>query len=520
MAQDRQSTAERRRNQFRNRRQEILLNLRHELTELSQQCHQKNMPEAAQDVTAISLELTAPTTGQAIPSLAQLPISSKLSTDEQLWRTRLRSIRSDKAKELYSLGRSSLRADLPSLAYQLIQDVLRLDPDHKHARSVLGQQLFSDRSRENDATYAGEWVSPFEARTRSGSNPETNHPEFGWIPISHVTRYEEGHRPWKGKWISIEKEAELRRDFTNAWEIRTEHFLVKTNTSREEGVVLSRKLEIYYDWLRTNFAAFFDTPKTLAQRFEQAQAGRRGRAQSQPMDVHYYATRAEYDRRLRGRIPPNLVTNGLYWEDDRTCYLFRNEENGELDTAFHEATHQILDLATLEHRLAAARKKRILLRQTTLSPWVLCENSNFWILEGLACYMESFRITDGMTSAGDPGHIRFLGARQRLLNDRFFIDTRTFSSLGKDTFRQHPNHTQLYTQGSGFAHFLLHYKDGLYRDALIGLLSAVYRPDLQQVTKEPSLETLTGVPFDVLDLQYRDHMENLAMQLQQLPAGP
>ena len=205
-----------------------MLNLSHELSELSRQCFEKGLAQAAQDVTAISLELTTATQRRRPPSLVQLPVSKQLPPEEQLWRNRLRVIRQDKAQELYSLARSALsKADLPSLAYELVLDVLKLAPDHKYARAVLGQRLFNDRARAEDPTYAGEWVSPFEAAKRSGSNPEVEHPHFGWIPASHVPRYEQGLRFWNGKWVSEQKEAELRRDFSNAWNIESEHFLVQ-----------------------------------------------------------------------------------------------------------------------------------------------------------------------------------------------------------------------------------------------------------------------------------------------------
>lgn len=500
----------RRLSQFHERRRQLLGSLRRDLSALSEKCHLDGQGDLATDITAVSLDLTAPESGQSLPRLVQLPVSDRLPDYERIVRNRIAVLRGEKAKELYILARAALReAQLPSMAYLLIHDVLRLDPDHKHSRAVLGQQMFRDPARREDKTYAGEWVSPFEASRRIGNTPDVNHETFGWIPAAHVPRYEEGLRPWGGRWIVKEKEAELRRNFRNAWEIRTEHFLVKTNTSLEEGVQLSRRLETYYGWLHTNFAAFFDTPQDLRRRFEQAQSVSRRTFPQRPMQVHYYANREEYQERTRGKIPPNIVTNGLYWEPDRTCYLFRNPEDPETSTAFHEATHQIFDWVTRDHRVTAARK---LLRQRgqRSGEWVLCRNSNFWVLEGIACYMESFQIIDGQPVVGDPKNIRFMGATRRLLADNFYIDMRTFSSLGKETFRRHPNHTQLYTQGSGVAHFLLHYKGGLYRDAFIALLSGVYQPDMANLTVDPSLEKLTGVPFDVLDLQYREHITELS----------
>ncbi|MDG1897932.1 MAG: hypothetical protein P8J37_23775 [Fuerstiella sp.] len=508
------SRTEWRREQFQKQRQKLLLNLRHELSELSQQCHDKGLTQAAKDVTATSLDLTTALPRPQPPSLVQLPVSKLLPSEEQLWRNRLHAIRQDKAQELYILARSALsKAHLPSLAYELVLDVLKLAPDHKYARAVLGQRLFNDRGRADDPTYAGEWVSPFEASKRSGSNPEVNHPQFGWIPASHVPRYEQGLRFCNGKWVSEQKEAELRRNFSNGWQIESEHFLVKTNASREEGVEISQKLEIFHDWLQTNFAGFFETPAALKARFDQVRVGRGSRSTVKPMVVHYYATRDEYDRRMRGRIPPGIVTNGFYWEQDKTCYLFRNPDGSGLSTAFHEATHQIFDLATLGDRLSAARKRRIELRQRRVTPWVMCEKSNFWMLEGIACYVESFEINEGVTSVGRPDYIRFVAAQQRLLRDNFFVPLQLLSGLGKDAFQHHVNRPQLYSQGSGVAHFLLHYDNGAYRDAFVKLLAAAYRPDLNRVTEDPSLEKITGVKFAVLDQQYREHMENLAVRV-------
>ena len=131
---------------------------------------------------------------------------------------------------------------------------------------------------------------------------------------------------------------------------------MKTNVSLEEGVQLSTKLEIFHAWLQQNFAAFFETPKSLQERFEKA--GRPSSARrTRPMEVHYYATRDEYQKRVQGKVPPNIETNGLYWQPDRTCYFYRNPEKQDLSTLFHEATHQILDVATADARRVAARAR-------------------------------------------------------------------------------------------------------------------------------------------------------------------
>ena len=154
-------------------------------------------------------------------------------------------------------------------------------------------------------------------------------------------------------------------------------------------------------------------------------------------------------------------------------------------------------------------------------PWVLCEKSNFWIIEGLACYLESFEIVDAKVSVGRPDYVRFDTARQRMLDPAFlfYMPSRQFFGLGKDAFQKHPQVSPLYTQASGFTHFLMHYDDGLYRDDLIALLATIYRPDLSNILEEPSLTRIAGVSFDDFDHQYRTHMENLNDQIRAAEAA-
>jgi hypothetical protein len=188
-----------------------------------------------------------------------------------------------------------------------------------------------------------------------------------------------------------------------------------------------------------------------------------------------------------------------------------NRDQNNLATLFHEATHQILDVHTLDSRNLAAREKARKLQQRRSTPWVLCENSNFWIIEGLACYFESFEIIDGQVSVGRPDYVRFDTARQRMLDPafHFYLPTQQFFTLGKDEFQGHPQVSPLYTQASGFAHFLMEYEDGLYRDDLIALLAAIYRPDVKNILEEPSLTKIAGVSFNDFDHQYRTHMQNI-----------
>ena len=506
---DDDSTRDRRHRQLLEKRQVILESLQRDLKSVRSWCIEHELPDADAEVAELTQSILSPDADFALPKLVTPHVSKALPIEDQQWQLQLRHHREERAKELYTLARSTLRAGFPSLAFGMIGDVIRIDPDHKFARSVLGSQLFADPARKDDLDYAGEWVSQFEKEKRSKS--EIYHTSYGWIPAVNVARYEEGMRPWKGNWISVEKDAELRRNFANGWVVESENFKVKTNVSLEMGVQLTQRLEIFNAWLQQNFAAFFDTPQTLQDRIETASLRSSNRKKKQ-LEVYYYATREEYQKQVEDKVPPNLETNGLYWEDDQRSYFFDNPDKIGFSTLYHEATHQILDMATRDARNIAAKSRGLKLKQRPPYRWKLGENSNFWVLEGIACYFESFDIENGHVSVGNPAYVRFDTACQRIVDPQFafFVPSQTFMQLGQQDFQHHPQISQLYTQGAGFAHFLMHYEDGLYRDDLITLLSAMSRPDPADALNEPSLPKIAGVTYEVLDRQYHSHMQSLA----------
>jgi len=482
------STRDRRHRQLLEKRQEILESLQRDLKSVRSWCIEHELPDADAEVAELTHSILSPDADSALPKLVTPPVSKALPIEDQQWQLQLRHHREERAKELYTLARSTLRAGFPSLAFGMIGDVIRIDPDHKYARSVLGSQLFSDSARKDDLDYAGEWVSQFEKEKRSKS--ETCHPSYGWIPAVNVVRYEEGLRPWKGNWISVEKDAELRRNFANGWVIESENFKVKTNVSLEVGVQLSQRLEIFNAWLQQNFAAFFDTPQTLQDRIESASLRSSNRKKKQ-LEVYYYATREEYQKQVEGKVPPNLETNGLYWEDDQRSYFFDNPDKIGFSTLYHEATHQILDMATRDARNIAAKVRGLKLKQRPPYRWKLGENSNFWVLEGIACYFESFDIENGHVSVGNPEYVRFDTACQRIVNPQhaFYVPSQTFMQLGQQDFQHHPQISQLYTQGAGFAHFLMHYEDGLYRDDIQRCCLRFIAPILQTLSTNHRCQT-------------------------------
>lgn len=391
-----------------------------------------------------------------------------LPENEYRARRELQRLLTKHAIDLYKISRYMIKAGYPSQAYFLIREVLRYDSDNKAARRLLGYVRYKDL-----------WVTPFAAQMYRKNY--VWHDQFGWLPESRVDEYENGQRYYLGQWMSVAKETAARQDFRRAWEVRTDHFLVKTNHSLEKGVEIATKLEEFYQHFFQIFITFFNSPEQIEKLF--ASGSRSSSNQLERLhEVHYFRTRDEYNRKLVNKIPQINITDGLYYTTDRTSYFFHDPKQDKTHTLYHEATHQLLYESIDEERRVAYTK-------------------DFWLLEGIACYMESFKIEDGEVSLGDPNFNRFMEAGYRFIVNRYYIPLHEFSAIHSEDYKRHPEITKNYSQAAGLVKFFMEYKDGVYRDALIQHLSNIYKGENTRI-QYPSLEQLTGVDYRTLDRQY------------------
>lgn len=446
-----------------------------ELKKLHKECMARNEPTGAKAIENIlTPENHSILVMPKLPRELQADLPLSLSANERYWRSQLRRLQSEYAKDVYLLARRVLGAGHPSFAYELVLEVTRHDSDNKPARNLLGY-----------VQYGEEWMSPFERDQLK--RHYVNHPEFGWLPAAHVAKYEQGERRYRTRWISAQKESELRRSFDNAWTIRSEHYLVKTNHSLEKGVEISRALEDFHRFFRSMFPGFYNSPAQLKKLFAGGAVMRR--TTSQLYEVHYFRNQDEYVGTLK-HIPNIGVTNGFYYPKNRVAYFFDVPNVNTTPTLFHEATHQLLYESQGRNRDIA-------------------EAAHFWVIEGIANYMETFQRTDDAWSVGNPQFVRVFWARKRLLDENFYITFDRFSRMGLQPFQQDPviaNLRRRYSQATGLTHFFIHYDGGRYRDALIDHIAQLYSP-IDRVRRNPStMEELTGMTSLEIDRQYREYM--------------
>ncbi len=409
--------------------------------------------------------------------LPNIPVT--LDGVDRQWRVKLQQLETDFANELYLMSRRAMTLYHASFAFRLIREVAFHNPDHEFARKLLG--FVRDGNM---------WTTPFAKKQKL--QKYVDHPQFGWILEKNVARYEQGQRLFNGRWISSEKEKTIRTNFKYAWVIQTENFEVTTNHSLEKGVEIGRALEVFHRFFLREYAAFFDSPQQMQRLFETGGSIRR----SKQYRVYYYQSKEEFVSALKPREARVAEINGLYMPIDQVAYFFHPEEDEtNFETMFHEVTHQLLSESSAQ----------------TINN--LGEFANFWLVEGFASYMESFKISiTGSTSVGDPEHIRMYWAKRHVVEDNFYVPLKKFTSMGKNEFQRTPTTvlSKYYSQGSGLAFFLLHYEGGVYRDEFIKHMSLVYSPNSRVRDNPPTLEELTGVSFEILDQQYIEFIKSLS----------
>jgi hypothetical protein len=381
------------------------------------------------------------------------------------WQGRWKTLRDAQAEALFTLARRAIENRQPSLAYQLVTEAVRENPDHAAARRVLGYVRYRDA-----------WHTPFEIRQLSGG--KVWHQTLGWLPKAHVARYERGERFYQGRWMPAADEAKLRADLARGWRVESDHYVVTTNHSLEAGVRLSRQLEQLHAIWQQVFIGYLADAGELKRRF----AGRATRPAAKQHQVVYFRTRDEYNDELRAAQPRIDITLGIYLDTTRVAYFFAAEDAGP-GTLYHEATHQLFQ----ESRRVVPDVGR---------------RDNFWVIEGVACYMESLADSGDHFTLGGPNAGRMPAARHRLLVDKFYVPLAELVRLGMDALQNDERLPRLYSQAAGLCDFLLHHRDGRYREALVDYLVAVYTG---RATAD-ALAEVTGQDYATLDRQYAEFM--------------
>ncbi len=393
--------------------------------------------------------------------------ASHSSPAETNLRARFRQLRREQAERFFQLALQAARSGNVELTFRCLNHAARDDPDHPGLRRFWGYQRYQDR-----------WVTSLAAsRLRRGW---LNHPRWGWLPAAHLERYQQGQRPVRGRWLPVREAQRLHSDPSTPWRVETAHFVVESTATLEQAVALSRRLERLYHVWQVLFAAYAFPPSRVKSALAASRSLHRPRRKFR---VVYFATEEQYRRALRQYLPAEVRTLGFYLAPQRRSFFFVPEDPDD-PTLFHELTHQFCN------------ETRPVSRQVG-------QRANFWIVEGVACYMESLQLHDTYALVGGVDAERLQDARHYLVHDRFYLPLEQLCGLGMQQLQHHRQITKLYAQSAAWTHLLMHAQQGRFRPVLMQYLGQVFRGRDDAGT----LRRLLGRSWQELDAQYRQFMQ-------------
>ena len=381
------------------------------------------------------------------------------------------------AARLFPLAESCMKYGLFTRAYRLVKAVLDADPDHKKARGIL--------------SYA--WDSSSKKRiTKWEADMKKTHfltPE-GWFEKKRKSDFDKGLRPYQGKWLPKEKEAEYRkRNNYNPFAVETEHFEVQTLLGREKAFEFGLRLEDFYRQFFEFYLGFYDQVQAAKLLFNTGK-------QKKKHQVFVFPSRVEYLEFVKADHGDNelLRRSGGFWSPgERKSYFFwtdRSDEN--MNTLYHEVTHQLLG----ETKDNAGRSE-----------------GNTWLVEGIAAYMETWENEGGRWHPGARIDSPALMNVKSLLAGDPKWSLESYLAMDHETFHKEPGRGMNYALGAALAHFFLHYGDEIYREDFIRFLKDYYEGKVvkDSLAKYIRVEGATGAgeKLSTLSAQFREYMKDL-----------
>lgn len=337
----------------------------------------------------------------------------------------------DQATDAVNCLRQATSAHTPtttSEAVRLLFRTLREDPDHADARRAVGY-----------VRRDGCWVWPNVARRLSRRQTFTK--SRGWQPRGRLAAPANTPKAVPGQAVPL---AQADRFASAHWEIRT-------TAGLEAAGDLAERLEATrLFWLQA-FGGFAYLPSELQRRL----AGQARPLPTADFKAVLLADRRQYIAELELLEPRIAQTLGIYWTPTQTAWFFLGDEP-PAHTVEHEATHQLFAESRRTSPAAGSRH-------------------GMWALEAVACYMESLEATPFGFTLGGRSAGRVPAARERLVDDGFFVPLRELCRLDRASLQNDPRLPQIYSQLSGLADFFLNGDRGRYRDAFLEYLIGLYR---------------------------------------------
>ncbi len=236
------------------------------------------------------------------------------------------------------------------------------------------------------------------------------------------------------------------------------HFAIATQGSTKQAIEVARICEQTYSIWQQLFFSMWCEAESLQKALITNEL--LPESKKELFQIVLFRNREGYLKQLQQLEPNVAVSTGYYSPKLKTVFCYWDNVTSAA-TLRHELTHQFFSQA---------------IRGEVLLPEEL--RSDFWVVEGLALYMESIQIVhaDGydMATIGGWDAVRLQPARYRRLHDETWISWDEFRRANNERFRTGSEIKQWYSQAAGLAHFWL---DGNRdaRQAFLDYARRVYR---------------------------------------------
>jgi hypothetical protein len=461
----------------------------------------KGLKEQAEELLATVKRITPDY--DKLPELEKLvsecpapPDAAKVEEDKKELEKRITTAKDAHGTELFKLAKQCFKLGLFSRAFDLVNDVVEADPDHREARKILGFVRHPQESKRWITTYESDLMKTGAGLTRAKAphvlfKNKDGLPE-AWIPKKDLPQWEKGLRPFGGEFIP--EEEEIKKCSMNeyrAWEVESEHFLIKTNISRRAAYEFGWELlEDFYSAFVRFYLGFFDIDRGAELLFDvKARAPKKHLVLLYPSRNHYL----QHVKAEHGNSKIAVESAGFYTPAEDHCSHFYATEDREdtLGTLYHEVTHQLF--AETKPRSGGSE-------------------GNNWVVEGTASYMETWAKVKGKWTPGvKKDHQRLMLIKKWLgenpswkLQDFIGIDYETFHAEGRGWN---------YCMAASIVYFLMHFDDERYKEDYVIFVRDYYDGKVRKDSL-PEYISVEGTSdaskrLQILDKQFREFMEKL-----------
>ena len=184
------------------------------------------------------------------------------------------------------------------------------------------------------------------------------------------------------------------------------------------------------------------------------------------------------------RFDPFITqSNGYYYLPVKTAYFF----SPDTKILFHEGTHQLLAEHFFQEKTPVFR-------------------NNFWVVEGIALFMETLKVEENSYKIGDILADRLFAAKKYRFERNYNLPIRQLAAMSAARIQGRTDDLQqIYSQSAALVHWLMFAEKGHYRSQLFELLRQTYHDS----AKPETLSELTGLSYEELDKRYVEFLETI-----------